>query len=91
MIKVMSLALVMMAQPVFASSADCIASFAAWDHLKATLKMSRQSIGVTDNGSVIEVWADTVSGEWVIIATDPSAGVSCVAAHGGAFSHIPNV
>ena len=47
------------------------------------------SMGLSSNGSVIEVLA-SATGSWTIIITNPN-GLSCVVAHGEAWQDMPEV
>ncbi len=45
---------------------------------------TRQSIGLTDDGKVVEVFASNDSGTWTVIVTLPS-GLACLVASGSSF------
>ena len=48
---------------------------------------TRQSIGLRNDGSVMEVWASTVAGTWTITVTFVT-GITCVIAYGESFDRI---
>ena len=57
--------------------------------LKLTTKYqeTRQSIGISNDGSVVEVWASIVTGTWTITATFVT-GITCIIAYGKSFEQI---
>ncbi len=54
------------------------------EHLTENFGESRQTIGMGQDGQVVEVYASTETGSWTIIVTLPN-GSSCLVAAGDAF------
>ena len=48
---------------------------------------TRQSIGLRNDGSVVEVWASIASGTWTITVTF-ATGITCLIAYGQSFERI---
>ena len=49
-----------------------------------------QMRGMTESGSMIEIWANPETGSWTAVVSHPD-GRSCIAADGGAFTHLEGV
>ncbi len=60
------------------------------DRLAERYGETRQSIGLGQQGTVIEVFASDATGTWTIIATMPS-GLSCMVASGQSFETVAEV
>lgn len=75
------------AMPAFGQSQNCAARFLVEDRLGGGYGESVQSLGVTDNGAVIEMWANVDTGTWTAVVNLPD-GTACVVASGVGFERI---
>lgn len=66
---------------------NCAAHDAVVERLAARYGESRQSIGLSSDNSVVEVFASTETGTWTIVVTRPG-GPTCLVAAGQAFQRI---
>jgi hypothetical protein len=73
------------AVPAMAQQRNCGPREKIVERLAEKYQETRQAIGLGMNNSVLEVFANTETGSWTIIASSPS-GISCVAAAGGEFA-----
>jgi hypothetical protein len=65
----------------------CATRTTVLEHLNAQYGETRQTIGATPNGQVIETYAHIKTGTWTIILTLAN-GTSCIMASGTAFQNI---
>jgi len=72
------------AQAAMAQGANCAPHADAINFLATNFGETRQSIGIVNDGSVLEIYANTESGSWTAVMTQPS-GISCFVAGGEAF------
>ncbi|WP_066710909.1 hypothetical protein [Celeribacter ethanolicus] len=63
---------------------NCAARDQVLDRLAQTYGETRQSIGLTPNNGVVEVFASEATGTWTILFTRPD-GLSCLIASGQAY------
>ncbi len=75
------------AQHGFSQSAKCADREIIVSQLAEKYGETRQSIGLGDNNSVIEVFASDETGTWTITITLTS-GLTCLIASGEAFEHL---
>ena len=78
--KLLLLPLVLASTPAFAQQ-NCGNSEQIHRMLSEQYRESRQVVGVVNEQSVLEVWANTESGTWTILITRTN-GMSCLAAYG---------
>lgn len=67
-----------------ASAQTCAPRAAVLQHLSDNFGETRQSIGMAEQGRVVEVFANTDSGSWTITVTLPN-GMTCLVAAGESF------
>ena len=72
---------------VSAQNQNCAPRAMVLERLTGVYGETRQSIGVTSNGSVIETFANTETGTWTITITSPDAE-TCLAASGGSYENL---
>jgi len=70
-----------------AQSAKCAPHESAVSYLASTYGEFRQSIGIYDDGRLMEIFANLETGTWTAVITGPD-GVSCIAASGQAFESV---
>ncbi|MGJ8623479.1 MAG: hypothetical protein ACSHW1_11935 [Yoonia sp.] len=75
------------AMPVQAQSANCADHAQVVSALAARYGESRQSIGLSNDNTVVEVFASTDTGTWTITITQPG-GPTCLVAAGQAYQHV---
>ena len=73
----------LLALPAYAAP-ECASSQDVYDIMSGNYGESRQSAALSDRGYLVEVWANTETGTWTIIATS-AEGVSCVVDQGAGF------
>ncbi|GGB88187.1 hypothetical protein GCM10011363_00990 [Marivita lacus] len=57
------------------------------ERLASTYGETRQSIGLAQNNTMVEVFASTTTGSWTITVTN-AAGLTCLVASGEAFERL---
>lgn len=76
------LALSMCTAPAFAQQ-NCAERAVIADRLSSDYGEQQQSMGLSAGG-IVEIWANTDTGSWTILVTEPS-GLSCLVASGNNF------
>ena len=71
-----------------AQQLDCTQRSKFVHHLKATYAEKSVAIGVTDNGSVVELLNSKTGDSWTIITTPPD-GIACIVASGKHWQILP--
>lgn len=71
-------------QVATAQTRNCAAREVVIDTLATKYGETRQSIGLSASGAIVEVFASIQTGTWTITVTSP-AGVTCLMASGRAF------
>jgi hypothetical protein len=66
---------------------NCAARDLVIERLASAYGETRQSIGLAQNNTVVEVFASTATGTWTITVTNAS-GLTCLVASGQAFERI---
>lgn len=66
---------------------QCAPRDAVVERLSSTYGETRQSIGLGDQGVMIETFASSNSGTWTITVTTPN-GLTCLVASGRSFEHL---
>ncbi|AKS45038.1 hypothetical protein SAMN05444287_0126 [Octadecabacter temperatus] len=84
MIKVLATAAVMLATTASAQSNNCAEHGMVVERLASGYGESRQSIGISADNTVVEVFASLETGTWTITVTAPG-GPTCLVASGAAF------
>ncbi len=69
------------------AQSNCAPRAVVLDHLAQNFGETRQSIGLGQDGHVIEVFASADSGTWTITITLPN-GLTCLVASGDAFEAV---
>jgi len=77
------LAVAAFATPALASE-NCALRPVVLEHLASKYSESIRSIGLMENGAVLEMFASTTSGTWTLLVTRPD-GVTCLIASGVSF------
>jgi hypothetical protein len=80
-------ALLLATQHAFAQNANCAPHDAVVARLAERYGETRQSIGIAQNNSVVEVFASAETGTWTITVTMPN-GPTCLVAAGAAFENV---
>lgn len=75
------------ANPVKAQSVHCASHAQVVERLGAVYGESRQSIGLGQDNSVVEVFASMDTGSWTITVTQPG-GPTCLVAAGQAYQYL---
>ncbi len=84
MIKVLATAAVMLATTANAQSNNCAEHRMVVERLASGYGETRQSIGISADNTVVEVFASLETGTWTITVTAPG-GPTCLVASGAAF------
>lgn len=84
MLKVLTAILIIAATPIFAQSNNCGPREQVLQALTEQYGESRQSIGISRRGWMVETWANAETGTWTILLTD-TTGKTCVADSGEGF------
>lgn len=66
---------------------NCAARETVIERLASAYGETRQSIGLAQNNTMVEVFASTTTGTWTIAITN-AAGLTCLVASGQAFERI---
>jgi hypothetical protein len=66
---------------------NCAARDLVIERLANTYGETRQSIGLAQNNTMVEVFASTTTGSWTITVTNAS-GLTCLVASGQAFERL---
>ncbi|MBO6884325.1 MAG: hypothetical protein JJ869_12210 [Marivita sp.] len=66
---------------------NCAARDLVIERLASSYGETRQSIGLAQNNTMVEVFASTTTGSWTITVTNAS-GLTCLVASGQAFERI---
>lgn len=74
----------LMATSAAAQSRNCAEHAMVVERLASGYGESRQSIGISANNTVVEVFASLETGTWTIVVTQPG-GPTCLVASGEAF------
>ncbi|WP_375280721.1 hypothetical protein [Pseudooctadecabacter sp.] len=77
----------LMASAPAAQSRNCGPHAVVVERLAAGYGESRQSIGMSSNNTVVEVFASTETGTWTITVTQPG-GPTCLVASGEAYQNL---
>ena len=80
-------AMILAAQQANAQTRNCAAHAQIVERLGTLYGENRQSIGLTDSGAVVEVFASMDTGSWTITITQ-AGEQTCLVAAGQAFQHM---
>jgi len=80
-------AMMLAAQQLQAQSRNCADRAAVVERLAQTYGESRQSIGLSTDNTVVEVFASLDTGSWTIAVTRPG-GPTCLVAAGQAYQYL---
>lgn len=80
-------AMISAGQQAQAQSGNCADHAQVVERLAERYGESRQSIGLADDNSVVEVFASMDTGSWTITVTRPG-GPTCLVAAGQAYQHL---
>lgn len=79
---------VLLAMPATAQqNRNCAPREAVVERLESTYGESRQSIGLGEQGMVIETFANAATGTWIITVTTPN-GLTCLVASGNSWEEL---
>lgn len=78
---------VLLALPAAAQQSNCGPRDFMVKALAEKYSESRQSIGLMDNGFMVEMYASEISGTWTILVTRPT-GVACLVASGQSYEAV---
>lgn len=84
---ILAAAALLIAAPAFAQSRNCGPRDAVVGRLAEVYGETRQSIGISANNTVVEVFASEETGTWTITVSN-TAGVTCLAASGQSFESL---
>jgi hypothetical protein len=74
-------------QMAFAQPTSCAARAAVVERLQNQFGESRQSMGLGQNNTIVEVFASPATGTWTIVVTLPN-GMSCLVASGESWERL---
>jgi hypothetical protein len=83
-VKRVAVILTLIAAPAIAEERPCDSRANIVAHLATEYGETLQSAGVTQSGTVLEVWASATTGTWTVLESSPE-GTSCMVAAGQAF------
>lgn len=87
MVRILALIALFTPAIAFGQGSSCANRDMIVDRLESKYGESRQSAGLNQNNSMVEVFASTETGTWTIIVTMPN-GMSCLMAAGKARQEI---
>lgn len=74
-------------QPAAAQSRNCAPRSVVVEKLAENYSETRQSVGLSASGAMVEVFASDETGSWTIIVTQPN-GVACLVASGQSYERV---
>jgi hypothetical protein len=80
-------AMLLAAQQAHAQTGNCAAHATVLERLAERYGETRQSIGLSSDNAVVEVFASMDTGSWTITVTKPG-GLTCLVAAGQAYQYL---
>ena len=82
-----ALALALIATPVTAQQRNCAPRDSVVERLASKYGETRQSVGISERGMMVETWANRGTGSWTSTVTSPY-GQTCLVASGQAWEEL---
>lgn len=84
---VLAIGALMVSSTLTQAQQNCAARDLVIERLASAYGETRQSIGLAQNNTMVEVFASTTTGSWTITVTNAS-GLTCLVASGQAFERL---
>ena len=85
-----AVALALIATPVTAQQRNCAPRDSVVERLASAYGETRQSVGISERGMMVETWANRGTGSWTSTVTSPY-GQTCLVASGQSWEELAEV